>query len=56
MKGLLIVYSCLVLADSCMDARFNLVPFWILVLAYLGAVMDLYLLGAIYRKIKGVIK
>lgn len=54
MKPLLLIYSGLVLADSCMDAWFKLVPFWILVLAYLGAVMDLYFLAAILRKIRGV--
>lgn len=54
MRALIMVYSALMLIDTGMDARLGLVPFWILVLAYLGAIMDLYFFRAAYRILKGV--
>lgn len=54
MKALIITYSALMLIDTGMDARLGLVPFWALVLVYLGAIVDLYFFRATYRILKGV--
>jgi hypothetical protein len=54
MKALIIVYSAIMLIDTGMDARLGMVPFWLLTLAYLGAIVDLYFFRAAYRFLRGV--